>query len=320
MVDSGSTRPKLPGVTEIFAEYVRLRQRGSGQQDALNYLKPMLERLNLDARQQLVALLRSWEAREGGKYQLRPKAAAFEEASDLVAPPRADEDTSWLADVQSAPPPGAAPAAPALNVNAPVHPAISEPSTTIRMPPLPAQPPAPPAASEQQSVFYCPACGKANRLGDAYCYACGSLLNVASVQTRSLEQAEADLVQAGQAYFGQSSSLLLNVRGAERPIYVKLQDGQDVVLGRTSSHTGALPDIDLTPYRAAEQGVSRSHARLRCQDNAITITDLGSVNYTYVNGQRLYQNEVRVLRDGDEVRLGRLVVHVAFHHTVSRLK
>ena len=72
----GSTQPKPSGVTEFLSEYVRQRQKGRTQQDAIAYLKPVLERLNSDARQQLAALIRSWEVREGSKYQASSQPAS----------------------------------------------------------------------------------------------------------------------------------------------------------------------------------------------------------------------------------------------------
>jgi len=40
--------------------------------------------------------------------------------------------------------------------------------------------------------------------------------------------------------------------------------------------------------------------------------DLGSANGSFLNGQRLYPNEKRIVRDSDELRLGRLVMRVRF--------
>ena len=42
------------------------------------------------------------------------------------------------------------------------------------------------------------------------------------------------------------------------------------------------------------------------------ILDRGSANGTYLNGERLTPNEPHVLRDGDEIRLGKLVAHIYF--------
>jgi pSer/pThr/pTyr-binding forkhead associated (FHA) protein len=85
-----------------------------------------------------------------------------------------------------------------------------------------------------------------------------------------------------------------------------------MILGRTSADSVMIPDVDLAPLHGGEHGVSRLHAGLRRQDNTLVLTDLGSKNHTHINGQRLHAHEVRVLHDGDELRLGRLVIYVYF--------
>lgn len=317
-MDAGSTRPKLPGVTEIFSEYVRQRQNGKTQQEAVGYLRPLMERLRKEARQQLIALLRSWEAREGVKYQSARAMPISDES--LVAPPQPGEDLSWLPakETTTKPIPNVVPGPPSLNPDTQVHPAVSnqygtqsqrhEPSSSL------------PASPSALQTFYCPNCGKANRLGDAYCFSCGSLLNVGNVQTRSLERGDSELLQVGQTHFSPSSTLLLYVRGYEEPIRVQMPENGSVTLGRTSSNSMQSPEVDLSAFQAGEYGVSRAHARLRYQDSTITVTDLGSVNHTFINGQHLHANEVRVLRDGDEIRLGRLIMRVAYKHAVRGLR
>ncbi|MCS7071755.1 MAG: FHA domain-containing protein, partial [Anaerolinea sp.] len=61
-----------------------------------------------------------------------------------------------------------------------------------------------------------------------------------------------------------------------------------------------------------EKGVSRLHAAICRQDETLTIVDMGSSNGTHLNGQRLIPDQPRVLRDGDEIRLGKLVAHIYF--------
>lgn len=53
----------------------------------------------------------------------------------------------------------------------------------------------------------------------------------------------------------------------------------------------------------ADNAVSRQHARLVMIDGRLVLFDLGSLNGTFVNGVRV-EDQV-VLRDGDEIRLGR---------------
>ncbi len=296
----GTTRPTPPGVTDIFSEYVRQRQRGHNQEGTLEYLRPLLQRLREDARRQLVALIRSWESREGVKYRPPERQATFYNEEELLRS-MPDEDLSWLP--QADPPPTRP--TPIYDVNRPLHPSVEQPA------------PGP----DPGRLFYCPQCGHGNRPGEVYCYYCGGLLNANIGETRNLEPITDELKQVGRTHFGRSWLLLLHVRGAERPVAVRMAETPEVILGRNATGSGAgRADVDLTPYGAAEQGVSRVHARLRYQDNTITLTDMGSVNHTYVNGQRLHAHEVRVLADGDEVRLGRLVMRVVFQHQVRPLK
>jgi hypothetical protein len=63
---------------------------------------------------------------------------------------------------------------------------------------------------------------------------------------------------------------------------------------------GATSDLILT-----DQSVSRRHAIVRWRDGECVLEDLGSLNGTYLNGERVTTS--RALRDGDEVRFGRTV-------------
>jgi predicted component of type VI protein secretion system len=51
--------------------------------------------------------------------------------------------------------------------------------------------------------------------------------------------------------------------------------------------------------------VSRRHAEIQISNGDIAISDLGSTNGTFVNGERI--DQPRTLRDGDEVRIGAVV-------------
>lgn len=56
----------------------------------------------------------------------------------------------------------------------------------------------------------------------------------------------------------------------------------------------------------ADAGVSSRHAQLQWRNGALQITDLGSTNGTFVNGEKLEQHVARRLNVGDRVRLGKL--------------
>ncbi len=79
-----------------------------------------------------------------------------------------------------------------------------------------------------------------------------------------------------------------------------------VVVGREDAPSNSFPDIDLTPYGAEEGGVSRLHARLTQSNDAWSIEDLESTNFTFVNRKRIAPKTPTPLNDGDEIRLGRV--------------
>jgi uncharacterized OB-fold protein len=80
----------------------------------------------------------------------------------------------------------------------------------------------------------------------------------------------------------------------------------EVTIGREDPVSNVFPEIDLTDHGGDEGGVSRRHARIFVQSNQVFIEDLNSTNYTHVNQQRLTPGQPHPLRDGDEVRFGRV--------------
>lgn len=102
--------------------------------------------------------------------------------------------------------------------------------------------------------------------------------------------------------------LTLVVVGFEDPIHAT---GDTVILGRYDPG-GAVAAIDLSDYNAAEQGVSRQHARLKRRHNAYTIEDLDSTNGTWVNKTHLKPRSAFDLRNGDMIQLGQLAMYVHF--------
>lgn len=176
-------------------------------------------------------------------------------------------------------------------------------------------PPATMSAPSAESMVQCPECGTANP-GDArYCYSCGTLLTRTGTQQLYVDDDSTDTT------FGNLSSLVFTVRGFEdHPIHVNMEDFQEIIIGRTASDSVIVPDIDLTNYSAGKLGVSRVHATLKRRDGVVTISDMGSVNHTYLNGERVFPQEIRVMRDGDEIRLGRLVMRVSFQRQLRRIQ
>ncbi len=165
----------------------------------------------------------------------------------------------------------------------------------------------------------CPHCGKSNQKHELLCYACGRLLERANSQNETHALAETNDLTLSEDFFGQDSVLLLRVRDSDVTFEVRPQivEQHEVIIGRGSAGSALIPDIDLASIDGEQYGVSRLHLSVRYQPkyHTLSIFDLGSANGSYINGQRLHPHEVRVLRHGDELRLGRLMLTVAYRHT-----
>jgi len=89
-----------------------------------------------------------------------------------------------------------------------------------------------------------------------------------------------------------------------------LAERNEFTLGRISEGQPIMPDIDLSPYQAYANGVSRLHAVIKRGMDSIVLMDLGSANGTFLNGKRLNPNVEKDLANGDVVALGRLKIQI----------
>lgn len=85
-----------------------------------------------------------------------------------------------------------------------------------------------------------------------------------------------------------------------------------VVIGRSSSRSVRVPDVDLAPYNAFAKGVSSLHASLFHTEDWLNISDLGSLNGTYLNRECLTPHIGYKLRSGDLVYLGQLALRIFY--------
>jgi hypothetical protein len=260
-------------IRRLFLEFTRLRQTGHTRDEAWLSIEDGAKTLPSREYSRLVKMLRDWEAAEGHHFKPSGKADLFE--THYQKDEHADSDS---AAGQSAPR-----------------------KKVIRR----LRPPAAPQSVE------CPHCKKANDPGAAYCYSCGAPLRVAELPKSGETQPVDAPAEHEDCYFGEGMVLYLRVGSGQQMIRI-VPRRDEMVIGRTSTDSVMLPDIDLAPFQADTLGVSRLHAGLRRHGDTLVLTDLGSLNHTYINGQQLHAHEVRVLRDGDEIRFGRLVVRAYF--------
>lgn len=164
-------------------------------------------------------------------------------------------------------------------------------------------------------MIKCVLCGFENLEGDLVCANCGSGLGPLAADNGETRMLNAQSVRAqsanwGTARLGKGHQLLLHIRGHAKPLTVNISD--QLILGRFDVESKQAPDVGLDEYDAQDLGVSRRHAAILVEDNTLKVMDLGSANATYMNGQKLVAHQARILRDGDELRLGRLVMRVNF--------
>ncbi len=151
----------------------------------------------------------------------------------------------------------------------------------------------------------CKNCGFENTAGALVCERCGVAL-VGSVSTRDLR-----VPPEVQEVVPADKTIRLHVKGSKEPIVVN-PDDKPVVLGRQGGADSASTFVDLERFGALDLGVSRRHAVLQWTDDQLVLTDLGSVNYTYLNGRRLRANRNYEVRDGDHISLGKLSMNIFF--------
>ena len=163
---------------------------------------------------------------------------------------------------------------------------VAQPAAVYPPAGLPAAPPPPVAA-----ITTCPRCGASVNPGDVFCDNCGAALGAVSVAQPTV-----------QPY------LVVQASGAR----LAFPPGKaEILIGREDPVSNVFPEIDLSPHGGDDAGISRRHAKITIQGNQCFIEDMNSTNYTFVNKQKLAPGVRHPLNDGDEVRLGRMVL--TFH-------
>jgi serine/threonine protein kinase len=153
---------------------------------------------------------------------------------------------------------------------------VAQPRPQVQPSSPPVPKPSPPATKA------CPACGRANKVAARFCAGCGH--SFVPLQPAILRVVEP-------------------VRAAwEMPV-----SRSPMLLGRASEAEGYQPDFDMTFYDEGDY-VSRRHARITKGQSGYFVTDLGSSNGTTVNGRALSPNRAQLLRNGDRVKVGLVVI------------
>jgi hypothetical protein len=298
-------------IEELVSEYIRLRHQGSSAKSILQGFRTQIESLSADQRAELVARVRAWEAETHAARTPEPESSASKPPFSLTPPnPRplaarlkrlGQADETSAADFPE-PPLESFLRQPEPEAEQP--PVVSADEETDRMPPAP------------EIQLTCPNCGKTNESADVFCAHCGYFLQTSKSHYQTTKFETTDQLLPADDYFGPESSLVLRLRDTDQVYTIRPQEFRhELVVGRGDGGT-MKPDIDLAIHNASDKGVSRLHLSLRfnVKHNTLSASDMNSANGSFINGQRLHPQEIRVLHHGDELRLGRMKFLVEFQH------
>jgi CRP-like cAMP-binding protein len=90
-----------------------------------------------------------------------------------------------------------------------------------------------------------------------------------------------------------------------------LATGPETTIGRRDPVTGINPEVDLTPVDT-QRSISRRHAKIHRRGGKFFLAEeIGTMNGTFLNGNRLETGVPTEMSPGDEVRCG--LVSLVFH-------
>ncbi|MGI8761271.1 MAG: oxoglutarate dehydrogenase inhibitor Odhl [Jatrophihabitantaceae bacterium] len=152
--------------------------------------------------------------------------------------------------------------------------------------------------------MFCTACGTENALGSRFCANCGAALppaasgaDMTSTITTTGAVPDVDTEFSTEAHQGAvdaltpGSALLVVKRGPNA--------GSRFLLDQDVTTAGRHPDSDIF---LDDVTVSRRHAEFRREGSGYAVHDVGSLNGSYVNRERI---EATTLSGGDEVQIGK---------------
>ena len=149
--------------------------------------------------------------------------------------------------------------------------------------------------------MFCVQCGQPLPSGARFCPACGAPVAEEPVvhadeATGVIDTGEVDLAHTLDEVpaLPADTALLVVVRGPNA--------GSRYLLDRDQTTVGRHPDSHVF---LDDVTVSRHHARIDREDGSFVLHDLGSLNGTYLAGERVDRQE---LRAGNEIQVGRYIL------------
>ena len=142
--------------------------------------------------------------------------------------------------------------------------------------------------------MYCTRCGHRNPADSRFCAKCGHPLQdetTVTLQPTEIEDETGEEIYVPVDELQEGQALLVVRRGQNA--------GSQFLLEKDVTTAGRHPESDIF---LDDITVSRRHAEVRRKDGKFYIHDMGSLNGTYVNRDRVDNTQ---LANGDEVQIGK---------------
>ncbi len=146
--------------------------------------------------------------------------------------------------------------------------------------------------------MYCNQCGHRNPPGATFCSSCGAVLEPGGEETtvtfapvEAVGEVGDDELTVTLGEFPATMAMVVVKRGPNA--------GSKFMLDADVTRAGRHPDSDIF---LDDITVSRRHAEIKRADGAFGLHDVGSLNGTYVNRERV---ENAPLSSGDEIQIGK---------------
>ncbi len=169
----------------------------------------------------------------------------------------------------------------------------------------------------------CPVCNTGNEPEAMVCRHCGAALEGSFIEsghetkTTDMQALAPELIkdwslQDAKEIAVPDSGIAFYVDGHSKPAHIDARG--EFVLGRKAGPTSEMVRdlIDLAPFGAYSLGLSRRHAVIRRTGDGYEVLDLGSVNGTWLNEERLVPHRPYPLSNSSYLRLGRMRIFVLY--------
>src|SRR5258708_1206964 len=171
----------------------------------------------------------------------------------------------------------------------------------------------------------CPVCKESNEDDAVICRACGAELEnpfmVPGARTKSSNMTAVVPENMGDLFINKAAvpdhGIAVYIEGEFNPAY--RDSREELVIGRKAETSSLVSEafLDLAPLGGYARGISRRHAVIQQTEHGYEILDLGSVNGTWLNEERLAPHKNYPLASGSHLRLGSMRLFVLYHPLIE---